>query len=193
MTLHPLNLLILGGPCERASGVNAGYRGTYRWHPSFVGDLPEDHEVNQLFCWFLEDGGESGIVHDLDKAIRFVELLNIHGGGRCFEVIQAIRDTGLPWPGGTFIGFDLSLRYSTSLLPSLWMDVTERTPLSPVLVLADVVHRYYAPFLNQAGLFDSDEVASSCLRAMEALQQLHPCLYEGEDLANFSVTSIYAI
>src|SRR5271155_3695158 len=103
-----MNLLILNG---RRSGYpspasNLAYRGTYRAHPTFCDALSPDHEVNRLFAWFLEEGGELGVVHDLDKARRFTELQNRCRPDRHFELVEVTQGKTPSELGGKFLGFD---------------------------------------------------------------------------------------
>ena len=44
------------------------YRGTDRVLPYHCDELPDEHEANKAFFWFIEEGGELGVVHDLSKA-----------------------------------------------------------------------------------------------------------------------------
>jgi hypothetical protein len=50
-------LLILDGPCNPKRHPNLAYRGTFRMSPAHFDSLPEDHEANMLFSWFIEEGG----------------------------------------------------------------------------------------------------------------------------------------
>src|SRR5439155_26446134 len=112
-----MKLLILNGPRDPQPIQNPLYRGTYRSHPTHCDALPDDHEINKLFFWFLEEGGELGVVHNLSKALRFAELLNSYFAGRQhFEVIEATEGDSTPESGGALLGFDLSAGYNNSLL-----------------------------------------------------------------------------
>lgn len=48
--------------------------GNKRTHPHHCDQLPDSHKINQLFFWFLEEGGELGVLRNVDKALRFAEL-----------------------------------------------------------------------------------------------------------------------
>jgi hypothetical protein len=210
-----MKLLILNGPRDPRAAAHPHYRGTYRAHPTYCEAVQADHEINKLFLWFLEEGGESDLVHDLTKASRYAELLNIHlsefkPAFAHFEVIE-VKDGDNPGnTEGRLMGFDLSAGYNDSLLwwwglptqprPAASVGQTGNTSPStstfpkPILVLDDLIHRFYAPQLNRNGLFQSPDVASDCLRAMDALQRLSPNLYEGEELlSNFEVVGVHLV
>jgi len=210
-----MNLLILNGPRDPRAAAYPHYRGTYRAHPTYCEAVPKDHEINRLFFWFLEEGGESGLVHDLTKALRYAELLNMHlshfrPGFSHFEVIEVTDGDSPDDAKGRLMGFDISAGYNNSLL-WWWGPATQpRTPASvgqdgntstnmstfpkPILVLDDLIHRFYAPQLNRDGLFQTPAIASECLSAMDALQQLCPNFYEGEGLIpSYRVVGVYLV
>lgn len=191
-----MKLLILNGPrSPQLRGHCPPYRGTYRAHPTHCDEVPDDHEINRLFFWFLEEGGELGVVRDCSKALRFAELWNARAEqeGR-FEVLEVEEGDAPPESGGHFIGFDLSSGYNSSLLA--WgLDLTPGVSQlkEPIRELCGLLSRYYAPQLNGQGLFQSREVAVLCLRAMIALQDLSPNLFEGGNLREFRTVGLYAI
>jgi hypothetical protein len=191
-----MNLLVLDGPRHARPGTNPLYRGTYRSHPRHCNELPDDHEINQLFFWFLEEGGELGVVHDASKALRIAELWNalLTDKSDHFEVIEITDGDKHPQSSGEFIGFDLSAGYNNSLLSSgLKQFLGVNRLREPVRELWDLVSRHYAPQLNGQGLFQTFEVASLCLRAMTALQDLSPNLFEGGTLREFRPVGLYSI
>jgi hypothetical protein len=91
-----MKLLILNGISSHPPGRNPVYRGSYRTNPSYCSALPADHELNQLFVWYLEEGGETGVVNDLSKAIRFARLCNEHAPECHFEVVELVDKSDLP-------------------------------------------------------------------------------------------------
>ena len=190
-----MNLLILDGPADPRPGRNPFYRGTYRAEPTHCDDLPDDHEINQLFFWFLEEGGELGVVHDVQKAQRFAQLWN----GRLtpsdhFEVIEVTDRDNAPATEGTFIGFDLSSGYGNSLLVAGLPPITGPVDLpKPILESYELISRNFRPQLNRNGLFESIETANLCFRKMTALQQLSPNFFEGGDLGDFEPVGLFAI
>jgi hypothetical protein len=190
-----MKLLILNGPRDPRAAKYPMYRGTWRAHPTYHDAFPRDHEINKLFFWFLEEGGELGLVHDFSKAARYTELLNqnpLPGRGH-FEVVEVTDGNASPKEGAQRLGFDVSAGYNYSLL--WWrLESTLGTdgPPEPIRELMSLVHRFYAPQLNFHGLFEKAEVASQCLQSMDALQSLSPNLYEGEDLKpNFQAVGLY--
>ena len=70
-----MNLLILNGASYPTCSPNHHYRGTDRKVPTYCDALPRDHEINQLFRWFLEEGGESGVVHESFKSTALCQTL----------------------------------------------------------------------------------------------------------------------
>jgi hypothetical protein len=190
-----MNLLILDGPRNPRPGNNPLYRGTYRAHPTHCDEIPDDDEINKLFFWFLEEGGELGVVQDLSKALRFAELWNarLREGSR-LEVVEVVGVEAHPESGGEFIGFDLSAGYNNSLLATGLRQFFGVNQLAePVRQLWDLVSRHYAPQLNGQGLFQTLEIASLCLRSMTALQDLSPNLFEGGNLRIFRPVGLYAV
>jgi len=189
-----MNLLVLDGPRDPRPGTNPLYRGTYRAHPTHCETAPDDDEINRLFFWFLEEGGELGVVKDPLRALRFAELWNKRLVAGRFEVLEATESSARPESDGHFIGYDLSAAYNNSLLVSglRSLESINLLPL-PVREMLDLLNRHYAPQLNAQGLFQSIEVACLCLRSMVALQVLHPNLFEGGDLRDFQPVGLYRV
>jgi hypothetical protein len=190
-----MNLLILNGDADPRPGKNPLYRGTYRAHPSHCDQLPDDHEINQLFFWFLEEGGELGVVHDAQKARRFAQLWNARlTPPRHFEVIEVTDDDRPPLHGGTFLGFDLSSGYNNSLLVAGLRPMTHQIDLpEPILESYQLISQNFAPKLNRSGLLQTIETAESCRGAMIALQEHSPNFFEGGDLRDFRSVGLFAI
>ena len=190
-----MNLLILDGPADPRPGKNPLYRGTYRAAPTHCDDLPDEHEINKLFFWFLEEGGELGVVHDSLRALRFAELWNTRLlPPNRFDVIEVTDRDNAPVSDGIFIGFDLSCGYGNSVLVSGLQPITRRADLSePILESYEGIRRNFAPQLNQNGLFEAFEAANLCLRAMTALQELSPNFFEGGDLSDFQPVGLFTI
>jgi hypothetical protein len=189
-----MNLLILDGLRHPGHMSNPLYRGTYRSHPSYCNEYPDDHEINKLFLWFIEEGGELGVVKDVNKSLRFAELLNkrqIRKGH--FEVVEATDGDCCPCSKGSFIGFDLSSGFNTSLLISGLMLGCMDQVREPIREQCGLLSRQYSTQLNEYGLFQSNSIALSCLRSMTALQDLSPNLFEGGDLREFQSVGLYVI
>jgi hypothetical protein len=194
---NTMNLLILNGPRDPRAAKYPQYRGTYRAHPTYLDSASRDHEINQLFFWFLEEGGELGLVHDPPKALRYAELLNERiDKSKPFEVVEVTKGNAPPLAGVEFLGFDLSAGYNNSLLwwwglePQMAGDAVP----GPVREVGNLIYRYYGPQRNQYGLFKELQVTSECLQSMDALQQLSPNLYEGENLKpSFEAVGLYLL
>src|SRR5512135_2931490 len=143
-----MNLLILDGPRYPRSNKPL-YRGTYRAHPSHCDKLSDDQEINKLFFWFLEEGGESGVVQDVTKALRLSQLWNAHLKENRFEVVEITDGDMHSQSNGIFMGFDLSAGYNNSLLSSGLKQFLGVNQLrEPIRELWDLVTRHYAPQLN---------------------------------------------
>jgi hypothetical protein len=146
------------------------------------------------FLWFLEEGGELGVVHDLEKARRYSELLKLHVKDQSFELIEVVDDRATPSCGGQFLGFDLSSHYNSSLLTWGFESLPGLHGLpGPIHDLCELLNRSYGPQLNASGLFDAYDIATSCLRSMIALQMLSANLFEGGGLAEFAVIGVYRV
>jgi len=149
--------------------------------------------------WFLEEGGQSGVVKDVRKALQYAALLNSQPGSQLnrFEVVQVVTDDAQSNASGKLLGFDLSSGFSNSLL--WWWGPEPRVGDSPSLgepirTLGDLVYRFYGPQRNENGLFPTVAIASGCLSAMDALQHLCPDLFESEDLrSNFRPVGLYLV
>jgi len=190
-----MNLLILNGTRDQHPGNNPLYRGTYRSHPTHCAEVPDDSEINQLFFWFLEEGGELGVVRNLSRALKFAKLWNARlPENSRFEVVEVTDENAHAQSHGDLIGFDLSSGYNNSFLFSgLKQFAGVNQVRAPIRELLDLLSRHYAPQLNGQGLFQTFELASLCLRSMIALQDLSPNLFEGGDLSDFRPVGLYSV
>jgi hypothetical protein len=130
--------------------------------------------------WFLEEGGELGVVHTLSKARRLAELWNVRSANTFFEVVE-VSDRAFSEATGVRLGFDLSAGYNNSLLTTgLARFVLPAGMIEKSMETAwDQLTRRFAPLLNDKGLFENAAVAQECLVAMEAIQSLSPNFFEG--------------
>ena len=195
-----MKYLILNGPpypVSRRSGsylrTDACYRGTHRKRPTYCDALPKDHEINQLFMWYLEVTWPSGFISDLAKARRYAALCTVYFPGRHFEVVEVTDGLATPSNASQLLGFDISLGGGgdSLIFEALLYEPAETLPEEPILLLSDLIRRYFFPKLNDFGLFRTFEDASHCRRAMIALQSFHANLYEGGDLNLFTVAGVY--
>ena len=186
------DFLILDGPRDPSRHPNPIYRGTYRMHPRHFDNLPDEHEANVLFAWFIEEGGELGVVHDKEKARKLRDLCNSYGAERNYEVVEACEGGQLPSHGGELLGYDLSQGLNNSLL--WWgLKAKDTMPSDPVFVLASVVYAHFSQQLNRYGLFSEISAATECRQALIALQALRPNFIGGDDLGKFRATALYRI
>jgi hypothetical protein len=143
--------------------------------------------------WFVEEGGELGLVHDVTRALRFARLCNEHSPTRNFEVVEVVDGENIQTFSENFLGFDLSHACNNSLL--YWGLKANRSLDEDVRVgvLWQVVSRFFAPQLNKNGLFSDLDLAELCLRSLIALQSLRDNLFEGDDLAKYQVVGVYLV
>lgn len=194
-----MNLLILNGPASPRAPQSYPYRGTHRASPTYNDSLPAEHELNRLFMWYLEEGGQLGVVNDIGKALRFAELLNAHPLPRYshFEVVEAVDDDRPSEAREHLLGFDLSGGFDNSLLWWWGPEPAAACPPSlanPSCTLRHLMYRYFAPQRNQHGLFPTATIASECLLAMDAIQRFDPSVFEGEDLIpHFQPVALYLV
>lgn len=190
-----MKLLILNGPRDPGHRQNPLYRGTYRAHPTHCDTVSDNEEINRLFFWFLEEGGELGVLRTASKAMRFAALWNERlPKEHQFEVVEVANENEHSQNGGNFLGYDLSAGYNNSLLSSGLRMFSGASQLNePIRELLDLINRHYAPQLNGQGLFQTFEIASMCLRSMIALQDLRPNLFEGGNLRDFGPVGLYVV
>ncbi|HUY19637.1 MAG TPA: hypothetical protein VMV15_10455 [Candidatus Binataceae bacterium] len=190
-----MNYLIRNGQSYAVSGPSASYRGTNRSEPIYCEEFTEDHEINQLYTWYLEETGRSGFIHDLTKALRYVKLCNLHFPSKQFELIQVTDGHSTTNHGAGFLGFDISLggNGDSLIFLALLSGPLKDIPQAPIAVLSNLVRCHFTPKLNEFGLFQMFEDASHCRKAMIALQSFHPNLYEGGNLEDFTVSGVYLL
>jgi hypothetical protein len=191
-----MNLLILDGHASGYSNGNPCYRGTYRAHPYYCEEYPPEHEVNQAFFWFLSEGGERGVVHDIAQARGLVHIFTRHNVTQPFEVVEVTVGDEPPYAGKTFLGFDLSCGFNNSLL--WWgLDLKGRNPrdesLRPLGALLSLVEEHFRPKLNANGLFDQFSIARFCLDCLIALQLMRPALWEMAGCSDYEVVGLYIV
>ena len=191
-----MNLLILSGPASPSPALSAAYRGTYRAVPSHCGEVPDQSEINELFLWYLNEGGEEGVVHDRVKAVRFATLWNERlARDQLFEVVEVTDDNEPPQGAVVLLGFDISSGLAGYSLLAEGLSVRAAPGTMPVAIweLWNLLARSYGPKLNANGLFPTNDDAAMCLRSMTALQSLCPDLYEGGDLHEFRPIGVHLL
>src|SRR5262245_27019793 len=99
-----MDLLILG---ENFQWTDPTYRGTNRLHPVLIEEESESHEANRMWSWHIEEGGESGVVHDLEQSRRLVETYARLDPPQMFEILEATSGDDAPLVGTEFLGYDL--------------------------------------------------------------------------------------
>ncbi len=188
-----MDILILGFGTPRVSQT---YRGTDRVTPYYVDSLSEDHQVNQCFLWYCEEGGELGVVHNFTRAKELVLAYHELRPPQHFEIVEVAKN-GDHQSSGEFLGFDLSAGYNDSLL-SWGLEIGNARSSDSIrddryLLIQPLLHliqEFFQKKLNSNGLFDNYEDASFCLDCMMALQGVYPSLWENEDV-KFEVVGLW--
>jgi len=177
--------------------VDPAYRGTLRRPPSYRDEVPESHEVNQLFQWYLDEGGESGVVHNFDRAQAYATKLNRLSSEAEFEVVRVARNAAESEQAGYFLGFDISAGFYASLIRNILLPdsvahaKTGDTFDDGVRQLSKLHRSYFWPFLNEFRLFDDFDKASFCLRTLVALNDCRPNWIEGSNLSEYQIVALY--
>lgn len=189
-----MDLLILNGDRSFGRPHAVGYRGTCRAHPFHLDELPDDHQANQAFFWFLEEGGEAGVVHNLSRARWLAKAYRCVNQAYSFEVVEAVAPSKSSSTGGQFLGFDLSAGLNYSLL---WWGLHISGPhapgraRTPIDALAELIEVHFQPRLNANVLFHDLDDAQRCCDSMLALQALKPNLFENPEHSAFSPVALY--
>lgn len=172
------------------------YRGTYRSHPYYCDQVQENHEVNQAFFWFCEEGGEIGVVHDIVRAKHLISAYENLSPPQHFELVEVVEGEHSPRVGNEFLGYDLSAGFNNSLLWS-GMDINEDNiefqsdeTLKILRPLLHLIKIHFKSMLNSNGLFTNDKEATFCLECMMAIQKLSPGFWEWGD---YEVLGLYSI
>jgi hypothetical protein len=161
------------------------YKGTYRTSPSYIEELPENSEVNKLFRWYIDVGGELEIISDIEQAKKIVEIYKNLTPPQIFEVVRILEVNEQPLENEEFLGFDLSCQYYYSLL-SWELDIVNKKIekdrlIQQILPLIKLVKKYFKPLLNKNCLFDDSETAKFCLECLMALQDIKPGIFEDKE------------
>jgi hypothetical protein len=166
-------------------------------HPIYCESLPESHRYNQLVLWFFEEGGELGVVQDIEKSRSLVRQSKEVELGE-IEIVEVAVD-GEPFATkGVFLGYDLSSGFNYSVLAAglhpNGVNSTENTAETALGALLKLVRRSFCGLLNVNGLFSDIDIAYSCLEVVNALQQLHPDLWENDEvIASLEVVGVQLI
>ncbi len=180
--------LILGGTFSNCSRQ---YRGTYRISPSYVDDCPPDSPVNKYFQWFLQEGGERGIVSDRDQALNLVTEYGRLTPPQYFDVVRVIEDRCDIVSGDQFLGFDIcsNLYYS----PLAWEFLLNGDADFPAKPLMQLLKTHFSPMLGKSGLFIDQVEATFCLRCILTLCSAWPNLFEGDNNRRFEVVGLSVV
>ena len=192
-----VDLLILKKNLATETGPASSYRGTERAHPVHFTNLAESHSANQLFSWFVEEGGPRGVVRDVKRAKQLTESLNLFGDSVFYEVVQVGTERGVTSGKGGFLGFDVSATFHSSLLRRLLLEESGpelRRAADATFKDLSTLHRvHFTQKLNDHRLFQTAEDAEFFLRAARALREVKPTAFEGIKLPEYAVTSLYRV
>ena len=165
------------------------YRGIHRKEPPYCCSESGDHRINLLWHWYAEETYDLGGVCDRGIALRYAALCNEHFPDMHFEVIGVTEASEQANNADTFLGFDVTWPASVALPEVLKQ---ESKAVEPIDVLNDLVKRYFAPKLNEFGLFGSLEDASGCCRSILAIESFHPDYYDC-GIREYKVVGVYLI
>lgn len=173
-------------------GCSTIYKGTYRTSPTFVEGLDGDSRSNKLFRWYVEEGGESGVVTTIEKALEMVREYKALEPSQHFQVVRLLDPTEGVILKEELLGFDISCRFYYSLL-SWGLQVNDLSghagnkTLTPLLRLISL---FFSQQLNGNGLFSSSETAVFCKECLLTLQDLFPGLWEVNGHGKFEVVGL---
>ena len=195
-----MDLLILKKSLGPSVNDLPAYRGTERGHPVHFGNLPDSHVANELFFWFVEEGGERGVVHDLKKAKQLVELLNLFGDTVFYELVQVGTERAVVPGKGGFLGFDVSAGFNNSVIRRVLLQQQRKdSPKASsaeecaVWELSRLHRQFFSSRLNDHQLFNHHDDAEFCLQTVRALNTLRPSWMEGTNMAEYAVASLYKV
>jgi hypothetical protein len=191
-------LLILGPNASFAA--DPAYRGTeHRITPYYHTELDENHEVNRWHQWLVVEGGETGVVSDLEMARQLVAAYNNLPLGEHFEIVEIVRGKSESYEGeGDFLGYDLSYGLGNSLLADdLSFSIKQETlgqnrELRTIVPILALIESYFRPQLNTHRLFNDYDTAVFCLECMDAVSSCSPGIFEYgkyEVVGLFQITS----
>ena len=166
------------------------YRGTARPSPYHGDNFPEVHELNQAFRWHIDEGGESGIVQNLSKAMSLVDTYRRYGVQPDLEVVEVTDAGETPEVGKILLGYDLSAGYHNSLISGFSAPVSTSVGQGAIDRLAALVYLEVNRHLNGVGLFPNQEVAARCLDYFQAVREIEPNYYE---IGNYKVVGLYLL
>lgn len=194
-----MNLFLLGEP---RYNLGSTYKGTARYTPCFNIEFDENHPTNIAIHKYMEATQENNVFHDLSKAREYVEIFRNLNPPELYDIIEI---TGNKCPSenhdSIFLGYDLSyhLGGGDSLITALDYDcsIDSKQQLSlekyhdpNIIVIHNLIVRYFRPKLNSNFLFDDYNDAMFCLKCMLAILNISPKFYEP---AEYKVVSIYKI
>jgi hypothetical protein len=175
-----MNLLIRGPVIKGKFGYQPeGYRGTDRERPYYRDDLAPNDSVNQAFLWYIDEGGESGLVHDLDRALKLAQAYRDGQPPQLFEVVEVTISDQQPEGGGSLIGYEVSAGYASSAVMPFLAEksaanlsvVSSAEIVDPLLRL---MQQHFRPLLNSHYLFDDYAVAAHFFDCVVATARISP-------------------
>ena len=189
-----MSLLILG---EAFRDAVPGYRGTYRFTPSYQDDLPKDDIVNQTMLQLIFEADDALELHNIEFAFDCIKVLNQYEAYERFELVEMTEGDSMPMYNGTFLGYDLSTGYYSLISWGLNLDdfslpTIEDQQLLMMRPLIQLTQAYFQPKLNVNGLFERIDDARFCLDCLMAMQSIKPGIWENEEVT-FNVVKLWKV
>lgn len=161
------------------------YRGLDRDTPNYINELPENHPINEMFWEFADRKGAYSLLDDLEYARLVVSQYSRLNPPIKFDIVELTDIDEQPQTSDhEFMGFDIACAYRISTLAEKletdWiLDKPIRTEQDQLIIpFYRVIGHYFAPLLNQNGLFTNLEDAKFCFEAQMAIQKIRPGFYE---------------
>jgi hypothetical protein len=173
------------------------YRGLDRDTPNYIGELPDDHPINQTWWNLVDRRDEYFLLDNLEFARQVVNEYSNLNPPINYEIVEITDADEQPETSShEFLGFDIDYAYHISTL-SVGFKVDQRNPTPTeleckIFPLFQLVARYFSPLLNRNGLFTNVENAKFCLEVQMALQKVVPGLYES-DQCEFQVRGLWKV
>lgn len=189
-----MNIMILGEPMD--PHTNPNYRGIFRSSPTYCEHLSEDHPANQAFRWYINEGGQEEVVHNIDNAILLIEEYKRLSPPQYFELIEIFIGKDPNTSNGIFLGYDLSayLHFSFLYLGMEYSNSIRNIDLEEANALSSAIEYIFKPRLNQYGLLNDYKTAQWCLNCHKAIQKLNPNYFENDEIvAAYEPVALYKI
>lgn len=186
-----MKYLVLDGP-QFSRPYPFAYRGIHRKQPPYCYSQPKDHRINLLWAWYAEETYEFDGARNRDVSLHYADLCNENFPDMHFEVIGTCEESHHPQNDDLFLGFDITWPTSVTL-PEV-LELKPDRSSEPLDVLNGLIKCYFAPKLNESGLFRTMDDASHCCRNIMAVQHFEPFYYDcGSGREQSTAIGVYLI